>query len=61
MSDPHGLLQGAGITKQVRWVTLTPSSMPPEDQLAELLREGARVATLSRGERFAIAMAPDAT
>ncbi|MBF8290561.1 MAG: hypothetical protein HW391_1529 [Chloroflexi bacterium] len=60
MADPRGLLEGAGITKQTRWVTLTPSSMLPEDQLAELLREGVRVATLSRGERVAIAMAHDA-
>lgn len=56
MSDPRGLLLGAGVTKQVRWVTLTPDSMPLEAHLAELVREGARVAALSRGERVAIAM-----
>lgn len=56
MSDPRGLLRGAWVTKQVRWLTLTPDSMLPEAHLAELAREGARVAALSRGERFAIAM-----
>ena len=60
MSDPRGLLQGAGVTKQVRWVTLTPGSMLPEGRLAELVREGARVASLSRGERIALAMSRDA-
>jgi hypothetical protein len=56
MQDSRGLLQGAGITKQVRWVTLTPNSMLSEEELAELIREGARVATLSRGERALLAM-----
>lgn len=55
MADPHRLLQGRGITKQVRWVTLTPATMLPEDRLADLLREAARVAVLSRSERMALA------
>jgi hypothetical protein len=56
MADPRGLLDGAGITKRARWVTLTPGSRQPEATLAELAREGARVASMSRGERFALAM-----
>ena len=51
MSDPGHMLQGAGITKQVRWVTLTPELMLPEERLAELIQEAARVSTLSRSER----------
>jgi hypothetical protein len=55
MADPDHLLQGLGITKQVRWVTLRPGAMLSEDQLAPLVRESARVATLSRAERLALA------
>lgn len=59
MRDPRGLLAGAGITRQVRWVTLTPDHLLPEADLVELLLESARVASLSRGERFAIARSHD--
>ncbi len=57
MADPHGRLDGAGITKRARWVTLKPDLMLSETTVAELLREGARVAALSRAERSALAMA----
>ena len=57
MADPEGLMDGAGITKRARWVTLTPEATLPESTLGELAREGARVASMSRGERFALAMA----
>jgi hypothetical protein len=57
MADPRHLLDGAGITKRARWVTMTPGSRLPERTLAALAREGARVASMSRGERFALAMA----
>lgn len=60
MQDPRGLLLGAGITRQVRWVTLTPDHLPPEAPLAELLHESRRVAGLSRSERFAIAQSQGA-
>ncbi len=59
MDDTRGLLEGRGITKQVRWVTLTPASMFGEAELAELVHEAARVASLSRAERFAIDMTRD--
>ena len=57
MDDPRRLLEGRGITKQVRWVTLTAEAMVDEDDLADLLHEAARVASMSRGERVARAMA----
>jgi len=57
MADPDGLLGGAGITKRARWVTMTPGARLPEPVLARLAREGARVASMSRSERFALAMA----
>ena len=52
MDDPDGLLQGAGVTKQVRWLTLTEAGdIPPT--AAELVREAVRVAVMSRSERLA--------
>lgn len=57
MAHARAGLEGAGITKRARWVTLSPGSMLPEADLAELARDAARVATLSRGERLVIAMA----
>ena len=56
MDDPDRLLQGEGVTKQVRWMTFTsPAEIDPEPTMA-LVREGARVAALTRGERLAIAL-----
>jgi hypothetical protein len=56
MNDPEALLQGAGVTKQVRWLTFAvPGDIDPEPTIA-LVREGARVAALTRGERLAIAL-----
>ena len=53
MDDPLGLLQGEGITKQVRWLTFrAPGEIDREPTIA-LVREGARVAALTRGERLA--------
>jgi hypothetical protein len=53
MDDPSGLLQGEGITKKVRWLTFrSPSEIDRQPTLA-LVREGARVATLTTGERLA--------
>jgi hypothetical protein len=52
MDDPDGLLQGAGVTKQVRWLTLTAvGHIPPTAE--ELVREAVRVAVMSRSERLA--------
>ncbi len=55
MRDPEHLLQGAGITKKVRWLTFHPGEALDRDVLAGLVHEGARVAGLSREERLAIA------
>ena len=52
MDDPDGLLQGAGVTKQVRWLTLkTVKDIPPTAD--ELVSEAARVAVMSQSERMA--------
>jgi hypothetical protein len=60
MRDPHGLLQGVGITKQVRWLTFVPGDTIDIDRCAELLREAAHVAVMSRGERTLRAMDAEA-
>jgi hypothetical protein len=56
MRDPHGMLHGAGITKQVRWLTFRPGDLIDEERCTELLHEAARVAVMSRGERTLRAM-----
>jgi hypothetical protein len=52
MSDPQGLLQGEGITRQVRWLTFTSPDEIAREATVALVREGARVAALTRGERL---------
>jgi hypothetical protein len=59
MRDPGHLLQGAGITKQVRWLTFRVGDTIDADTCAALLREAATVATLSRGDRVVRAMTSD--
>lgn len=56
VDDPRGLMDGAGITRRARWTTLTPDALLDEADLAALVRDAARVAGLSRGERFALSM-----
>jgi hypothetical protein len=56
MDDPARLLQGEGVTKQVRWVTFTSPAEIDREQTIALVREGARVAALTRGERLARAL-----
>jgi hypothetical protein len=53
MDDPLGLLQGAGITKKVRWLTFRATDEIDREPTIALVREGARVATLTTGERLA--------
>ena len=50
-------LEGAGITKQARWVTFVPGDEVDAAALAPWVRDAARVATLSRGERAIALMA----
>ena len=52
MRDPRGLLQGVGITKQVRWLTFVPGDEIDDAICTELLLEAAAVARMSRGERI---------
>jgi hypothetical protein len=59
MDDPDGLFQGVGITKQVRWLTFRPRDPVDDLLLMGLVREGARVAGLSRSERLARALDRD--
>ena len=61
MRDPGGLLLGESITKQVRWMTFRAGDRIPEERCRELILEGARVATLTRGERILQAMDGRAT
>ena len=63
MDDPDRLMRGAGITKRARWVTLRPGDRlgaRERARFAELVHEAARVARMSRGERYARAQAADA-
>ena len=56
MSDPQGLLQGEGVTRQVRWLTFEAPDEIEREAMIALVRDGARVAALTRGERLARAM-----
>jgi hypothetical protein len=53
MDDPEGVLQGRAITKRVRWLTLRDGDEIHETEIIALIREAARVATMSRSERLA--------
>jgi hypothetical protein len=60
MRDPRGLLRGEGITKQVRWLTFVPGDSIDPGACAELVREAAHVASMTRGERMLRSMDRDA-
>jgi hypothetical protein len=51
MRDPHALLEGAGITKQVRWLKFFDIDDIDPERCVDLVREAARVATMTRAER----------
>jgi hypothetical protein len=57
MRDPDRRMDGEGETKKARWLTWTPGEAIDAEEVAAFVREGARVAAMSRGERFALAMA----
>ncbi len=59
MADPGGLLDGAGTTVLARWLTFLPGDPIDERTIERLMREGARVSSLSRSERTAIALDPE--
>jgi hypothetical protein len=56
MRDPDSRLQGAGITKQVRWLTFRPGDAVDREVAAALLLEAAAVAGMTRDERALRAM-----
>ena len=56
MRDDEGVLLGAGITRKVRWLTFREGDVIDETAIVALVREAARVATLSRDERLALAL-----
>lgn len=55
MADPGHRLQGAGVTKQVRWLTFEPGDRVDREAIARLVVEAARLAGLTRAERLALA------
>ena len=56
MADPQRLLEGAHLRlRKVRFLTFRPGQPIPATEVLELTREAARVATLSREERLALA------
>jgi len=53
MDDPSRKLAGAGVTLQARWLTFNPGDAIDGAACADFVREAARVAAMSRSERFA--------
>jgi hypothetical protein len=56
MEDPAGVLHGAGLAKQIRWLTFDRLDDIDVERTIALVREGARVAALTRAERLALAL-----
>ena len=58
LADPNHLLEGAGVTKRVRWLTFNrPADVTAQaDAIVALLQDAVRVAAMSRGERQLLAM-----
>ena len=54
MSDPDGVMEGAGVTKQARWLTYDAVDDIDEPVARRLIDEAARVAGLSHEERRAV-------
>ena len=54
MTDPEGLMEGAGITKQARWLTYDSLEGVDEEIARRLVDEAARVAGMSHEERHAL-------
>ena len=60
MDDPDRILEGAHLRlKKVRYLTFLPGQAIPEPQLVELTLEAARIAAMSREERFALVLDRD--
>ena len=54
MTDPDGAMEGAGITKQARWLTYDSPGGIDEAVARRLIEEAARVAGMSHEERHAV-------
>lgn len=54
LADPDGVLLGAGITRQVRWLTFVPGDPVDEPMLVALVREAARVTGVPRSIALAL-------
>ena len=54
MTDPDGVMEGAGITKQARWLTYDSPEDIDEAVATRLIEEAARVAGMSHAERHAM-------
>lgn len=60
MADPDRRLEGAHLRlKKVRFTTFEPTDVIPEEAMVDLTREAARIAAMSREERFALLMDRD--
>jgi hypothetical protein len=60
MADPDGILEGAHLhLKKVRYLTFRPGQPTAEATLVALVREAARLATLSRQDRLALELDRD--
>jgi hypothetical protein len=60
MADPDRRLEGAHLRlKKVRFTTFEPTDVIPEEAMVDLTREAARIAVMSREERFALLMDRD--
>jgi Domain of unknown function (DU1801) len=60
MADPDRRLEGAHLRlKKVRFTTFEPADAIPEQAMVDLTREAARIAALSREERFPLLMDGD--
>ena len=57
LDDPQRLLEGEHLRlRKVRYLTYRPGDRPPERHVLGLVRQAARVALLSRGERVSLAL-----
>ncbi|MFL5713252.1 MAG: hypothetical protein ACJ769_01190, partial [Chloroflexota bacterium] len=60
MADADRRLEGAHLRlKKVRFTTYEPGDTIPEEAMVELTRDAARIAAMSREERFALLMDRD--
>jgi hypothetical protein len=58
MTDAGGLLEGAGVTKRVRWVTFRPGDAIPARRLEALVRQAAQLALLPAAARLEARVGP---